>query len=58
MERADDVSPKWLNFPVVALHFIIVEEVPDEVALLLAHFHHLLGDYPLQVAIFAGRNSG
>lgn len=58
MERVDDVSPKWLHFPVVALHVLVVEEVPEEIALLLTHLQHLLGDYPLQAAIFAGRNSG
>ena len=42
---------------VVPRHIVVVEEAPEEVALLLTHFQHLLGDDPLQTAVFAGRNS-
>ena len=57
MERVNEVSSRRLHLAVVALHLVVVEEVPEEVTLLLAHFEHLFGDDPLEATILAGRNS-
>lgn len=38
MERVDDVSSRWLNLPVVSLHLVVIEEIPEEISLFLTHF--------------------
>jgi hypothetical protein len=57
MVEIDLVSPGWLDPSVVAVHilFLVIEQPPEVVSLLLTHLEDPLGDYPVQLSILARR---
>lgn len=53
MEVIDFVSTQRLSFPIVAFHFLVVEEHPEEITFLFTHFEYFLRDNPLKASVFA-----